>query len=104
RRAWPARPTRRRERASDALRELRYRARASRQTMIRTRPGRRGHRFDRIETVHAIGLLGPASRGEIFRVAERAGRAAEEVGVEREDHVGLIEAVLHVRVLAEREL
>ena len=50
-----------------------------------------------------VGLLGPAPRGELARVAQAAGPAAEEVGVEREDDVGLLEAVLRVDGLAERE-
>ena len=49
-------------------------------------------------------LFGAAARGEIARVAEAAGPQAEEVGVEREDHVGALESVLRVDVFAEGEL
>ena len=50
-----------------------------------------------------LGILGPAAFGEFARVSQRAWATAEEIGVEREDDVGLIEMVLSVDVLAEGE-
>ena len=72
--------------------------------MICACAGRRRHALDRIQPVHRRRLFGTAARGEIASVAEAAGAAAEEVGVERENHVGAIEAVLALDVFAEREL
>ena len=77
---------------------------AQRQPMIGAGAGRGRHALERVEPVHAVGALGPAPRGEIARVAQTARAAAEEVGVEREDDVGLVDAVLRLDVLAEREL
>ena len=79
-------------------------ARFERQPVIGARAGGRGHALDGVQPVHAIGLFGPPARGEVARVAKPARSAAEEVGVERQDHVGLIEPVLRLDVLAEREL
>ena len=79
-------------------------ARLERQTMIRASASGCRHRLDRVETIHALGLLGVAACGEIACVAEAAAPAAEEIGVERDDHVGLVEAVLRVDVLVECEL
>ena len=72
--------------------------------MIRSRSRGRGHRLDRVEPIHAIGLLGTPARREIARVADRSRSAAENIGVERQDDVGLAETVLRVDVLAESEL
>ena len=72
--------------------------------MVGASAGRRRHALERVEPVHAIGLLGTPPRREVARVAQRARSAAEEVGVERQDDVGLLEAVLRVDVLAERQL
>jgi hypothetical protein len=44
------------------------------------------------------------ARGEVARIAKRRRSAAEEVGVERQDDVGLLEAVLRVDEGAERHL
>src|SRR5437660_10214937 len=72
--------------------------------MIRARAGERRQGFDRIETVHTVGALGPAPPSEVARVPQAARSATEEVGIEREDHVGAIEAVLRLDVIAECEL
>src|SRR5882762_6125932 len=106
RRCWRTRltwPTRQPERARDPRGEASNLTRPSGQPMVGARAGGRGHRLDRVEPVHAIDLLGPPPGGEVARVAQRAGAAAEEVGVERQDHVGLIEPILRLDVLAERD-
>ena len=72
--------------------------------VVGTRAGRGRHGLDRVQAVHALGLLGTPAGREVARVAKRARSAAEKVGVEREDDVRPIEAVLRVDVLAEREL
>jgi hypothetical protein len=95
----PSRPNAARDRGRDRL-DL---ARLRRQAMIGTRSGRRRHRFDRIEPVHPIGLLGTPARGEVPRVPQAPGSGADEVGVERQDHVSAIEPVLRVHVFAKRE-
>ena len=96
--ARPAHPGHERARDVDDFARLRG------QTMIRARAGARGHRLDHVQAIHPIGLLGMAPCGEILRVAETARSAAEKVGVEGEDDVSPIEAVLLVDVLAEGEL
>ena len=40
---------------------------------------------------------------EVTRIAERAGAAPEDVGVQRDDDVGAVEVILRVDVLAEGE-
>src|SRR5439155_9242693 len=89
---------------SDSEGRARDLARLERQTMIRSSAGGCRHRLDRVETIHTLGLLGVAARGEIACVAEAAAPAAEEIGVERDDHVGLVDPVLRVDVLVECEL
>src|SRR5438552_3717950 len=49
-------------------------------------------------------MLGPPARGEVVSVAHTAGPGREKIGIEGEHHVGSIEAILRVGVLAEREL
>ena len=63
------------------------------------RPSRRssvGIALDRVKPVHAVGVLGTPARGEIARVAQAARAAAEQIGVEREDDVGVIELILRI--------
>ena len=55
-------------------------ARLQRQAMVRLRARRRRHRLCRVQP--AAGAFGPPSRRELPRVAEMAGAAAEEIGVE----------------------
>ena len=71
--------------------------------MIGASTSRGRHAFERVESVHAVGALGLPPRGEIARVPKTAGAAAEEIGVEREDDVGLVEPVLRLDVFTERE-
>src|SRR5437899_12890256 len=88
----------------DARDDLFDRRRPEGEAMIRARAGERRQGFDRIETVHTVGALGPAPPSEVARVPQAARSATEEVGIEREDHVGAIEAVLRLDVIAECEL
>jgi hypothetical protein len=71
--------------------------------MIGDGGGRREAAVDRIEAVHRRRRPGARlpPRREIARVAEVAGAAAGEVGVEGDDDVGLVEVVDSVHVRAE---
>jgi hypothetical protein len=75
-----------------------------RQTMIGARPGRGRHALDRVQPVHAIRLLRSPARREGARIPQRPGAAAQEVGVEGEDDVRVLNAVLRLDELAEGEL
>jgi hypothetical protein len=67
-------------------------ARAQRQAVIRLRAGQRRAALDDIQAVHLLVVVGhpPAGR-EVLLVAHVAGPARQEVGVERHDHIGLVE-------------
>jgi hypothetical protein len=80
---------------------------------LRARQGRRA--LDRVEPVHRRGRLAPFGRraravfrvdrraapiSEVARVPDAGRAAAEEVGVERHDHVGLVEVIDRVGGLA----
>ena len=97
--------------ADQRLRDLRSRAAASMSLGLAAAGGGRRARRSTSACVSIAysrfmrrGVFRAAPRGEVARVAEAAGPAGEEVGVEREDDVGLVEAVLRVDVLAEGEL
>ena len=76
---------------------------AQRPPVIGARAGGAGHALERVQPVHAIGLLGPAPRRKVARVADAAGPGCEEVRVERQNYIGLLEPVLHADGLAERQ-
>ena len=78
--------------------------RPEREPVIGPRAGRRRHALERVQPIHPGGILGPPPRAEVTRVAKSRWSASENVGIEREDDVGAIQAVLRVDVLAEREL
>ncbi len=79
------------EQRGDRARELLDVRRAHRQAVIRAgaRDARRG--LDGVEAIHPSPLAVPAARGKFADGAQVAGPAGEEVGVEREDDVGLRE-------------
>ncbi len=65
-----------------------------RQPVIRLGPGQRRGALHRIEPVHGrLAFAHPAAIGEVAGVAHRARAAGQEVGVQREDDVGLVEVV-----------
>ena len=75
-----------------------------RQAVVGDRAGDRRCGLDHVEPVHlAAAARDPAPGGKLPRVAHRERAAAEHVGVERDDHLRLVEAVLRIGVLAERE-
>src|SRR5579883_309343 len=59
--------------------------------------------LDHVEPVHSAGRFGDAAAGELTRVGEVERVASEEVGVEREDDVGLAEVVAGLERAAVRE-
>ncbi len=67
-------------------------ARAQGEPVVRLRTGQPRHALERVETVHPPGVLGTAARRECPRMRD-AGRSAEEVGVERHDHVRPVEVI-----------
>ena len=91
------RPHRQAEPARDAERELGDLGRAQRLAVIRHGAGVGGRGLDHVQAVHrsAAGVDVPLA-GEVLHVAHHARPAAEEVGVERQDAVGPVEAVLDV--------
>ena len=64
-----------------------------------------GVALDGIEAIELrlVALEAAARRQTRARVTDARGAGAEEVGVEREDDVGLLDRVLRVDVVAERE-
>ena len=66
--------------------------------MVRDRSGGRRRRLGHVQPVHlGFRATDAAAVGEVAGVTNVAGRGrAEDVGVERDDHVGLIEAVMDV--------
>ncbi len=65
-----------------------------RQAVVRLGAGQRGRALDRIEPVHLLVVVGDSpARGEVLRITHRARAAGQEVGVERDDHVSLLEVV-----------
>ena len=90
------------DRGGDGARERVDLARLERQPVIGAATGDRGGRFGHVEAAQAIGLgVDAATGGERPRVlhAERVLRS-QEVGVEREDDVGLFEVVDRLDVVA----
>ena len=88
----------------DGQREVGDAARLDRQAVVGRSAGVGVHRFGDVEPVHDAGFR-LALRGEGPLVGRAPGGAAgEEVGLEREDHVGPVELVDRVEDLAEREL
>ena len=78
--------------------------RRHREAVVGHRAGDRRRALDRVEPVHPRRRRGLAPRGEARGRARRwPGPAAEEVGVERQDDVGLLEVVAGRDVLAEGE-
>ena len=74
------------------------------QTVIGDRAGAGRTGLDRVEAVDRRRPLAHfAAAGEIARVAEVAGSAIEDVGVERDDDVRFVEVIDGVGVAAERE-
>ncbi len=77
-----------------------------RQAIVGACAGERVIRFDDVETVEVVGVvLDPAPRGELAHVPQIArafGR--QEIGIERDDDVGLGEVEDRIDVLAKREL
>ena len=74
--------------------------------MIRDRAGGRPRAFDHVQAIHlGRGPVAshPALRGELLMVAKVSRAAREEVGVQRNDHVGAIEVILRLDDFAERE-
>ena len=72
--------------------------------MIGARARIGGVAFDGIQAIqlHLVSLETPP-RGERARVTDTRGTRAQEVGVEREDDVGVLDDVLRVDVIAECE-
>ena len=74
------------------------------QAVIGDRAGAGGAGLDRVQAVDRRRPLAHfAAAGEVARVAEVAGAAIEEVGVERDDDVRFVEVIDGVRVAAERQ-
>ena len=73
-------------------------ARLQRKAMIRFRARRRWHRLCRVQPAPCA-FRPPACR-ELPRVAEMSGAAAEEIGIETDDHRCALEVVLHRHVVA----
>ena len=91
-------PQARGDRARGAL----HVARGERQAMVGLR-ARRGERaLEHVEAVH-LGRAGAPAGGEVAHVAQVGRAAAQEVGVEGQDHLGVGEAVVGVDVVAEGE-
>ena len=78
-------------------------ARPQRQAMIGARAGWRRHALDGVQPVHPLGLFRTPSCRELARVTKRARSAGEEVGVEGQNHVGPVDAVVRVDDVAERQ-
>ena len=75
------------------------------QAVVGHAAGKRETALGDIQAVHLVFLLRDAAAlGEFAGVVERAGLGVEEVGVEREDALGLRETVDRLHVLAERGL
>src|SRR6267142_4712334 len=73
--------------------------------MIGARAGVGRVAFDGVETIQLrLVAFEAAPRRERARMTDARGARAEEVGVEREDDVGLVDGVLRVDVIAEGEL
>ena len=71
--------------------------------MIGLGAGQRWRALDGVEPAHRGVLFGePASPREILRIPHAARSARQEVGVERDDHVGLVEVVDRARLRAPR--
>src|SRR5437764_2002720 len=71
--------------------------------MVRARARRSRRTLQRVQPIHAVGLFGAPPPGKIARVANAARAGRDKIGIKRQNHVGLIEAVLRGDVLAERE-
>ena len=93
------------ETAGHGTREVFDLAGAQRQAVIRHRAGDRRRALDDVEAVHRSlrSPVHPPLGGEVAHVAQVTGAAREEVGVQRQDHVGLVEVVACVDILAERQ-
>ena len=78
--------------------------RTSRKPVIGLRAGQRRHRFDRVEPVHAVRVLGTPARDEIACVAQPARTGAEQIGIEGQDDVGAFDVILRIDVLAQGDL
>ncbi len=64
------------------------------QPVLSLRAGQRWRAFDHVQPVHLLRIVGhPPAIGEIPRVANHPGSATEEIGVERDDDVGLVEVI-----------
>ena len=73
--------------------------------MIGARPGVGRVALNGVKAIERRRLaLQPAARCERARIPNARRSGAEEVGVERQDHVGLVDRILRVDVLAKREL
>ncbi len=65
-----------------------------RQPVLGLRPRQRRRALDHVEPIHLLRVVGDAAAiGEIPRVAHHRGPEPEEIGVERDDDVGLVEVV-----------
>ena len=72
--------------------------------MIRLRPGRTRRALDHIKPAHLPGV-GVAPLGKVPDVFRRAREArVQEVGVERENYVRILQLVLRLHRLTERQL
>jgi hypothetical protein len=89
----------RRQRAREAL-DVR---RLQRQAVISARAAVGRRALDGVETVARAGVLSAAARRERACMPQAGGADAHEVGVEREDDVGLLHRVLRRHVLVEGE-
>ena len=65
-----------------------------RQPVLGLRAGQRRRALDHVQPVHLLRIVGDAAAiGEIPRVPDHAGSETEEIGVERDDDVGLVEVI-----------
>ena len=91
------------EAGGDRSRQGRDVARLQRQPVVGLRAGVGRDALGDVEPGHpGLRRDDAAPRREVPRVAQLAGTGVEQVGVEREDHVGLVDAVDRLDVLAER--
>ncbi len=78
--------------------------RAKRQAMIGARPGNRWRALDRVQSADRRGILSDVATGrELTGVAEAARHRAQEIAIERHDHVRVVDVISRLDVLAESE-
>lgn len=78
-------------------------ARTHGEAMVGVRAGDRERALHGVEAVQGTAVARAAAAGELARVADVAGAAGDQVGVEDENDVGLLKVVDGVDVGAERE-